>query len=291
MRQSNLAVICFLGALVPLGAHAHFKLVSPASWAAQNGLGDPQKSGPCGQSDPGLPASPTGIVTTVEQGQLLTVTFDETIFHPGHYRVSLAADQASLPQDPVVTPGTTACGSTAIVQNPTPPLLADGVLVHSAQLSGRQSVQVQLPPEMTCTTCVLQISQFMSNHGLNNPGGCFYHHCANLKIVAKDGGALDSGVATDSGTAAEDGGATDSGAPNEDAGALDAGAQTQDSGISDSGTQAFDAGATGGSSDRTAGSGCGCTTAQVSPLFGIFAIGALGALARARHRARLSSGR
>ena len=26
----------------------------------------------------------------------------------------------------------------------------------------------------------------MSNHGLNNPGGCFYHHCSAVNIVAND---------------------------------------------------------------------------------------------------------
>jgi hypothetical protein len=31
---------------------------------------------------------------------------------------------------------------------------------------------------MTCDHCVLQIVEFMANHG----APCFYHHCANIKI-------------------------------------------------------------------------------------------------------------
>jgi hypothetical protein len=45
-------------------------------------------------------------------------------------------------------------------------------------------VQVTLPPNVTCDHCTLQVIQFMSDHGLNNPGGCFYHHCADISIKA-----------------------------------------------------------------------------------------------------------
>ena len=43
-------------ALVASPARAHFILQAPASWAEQGPLGDPQKSGPCGQDDPGATA-------------------------------------------------------------------------------------------------------------------------------------------------------------------------------------------------------------------------------------------
>jgi uncharacterized protein (TIGR03382 family) len=47
---------------------------------------------------------------------------------------------------------------------------------------------VTLPADKTCTNCTLQVLEFMSNHGLNMPGGCYYHHCATINIVAPDGG-------------------------------------------------------------------------------------------------------
>ncbi|EPX55221.1 Fibroin heavy chain precursor protein [Cystobacter fuscus DSM 2262] len=170
-------------------ARAHFSIQQPASWAEQDFLGNPQKSEPCGQADPGQTAQPTGAVTTYRPGQMITIALTETIFHPGHYRVSIAQDMNSLPPDPPVTPGSTPCGSTPINENPTLPLLADGLLVHSSKLSGPQTVQVQLPQDFTCDKCTLQITQFMSNHAINNPGGCYYHHCATVTIAPPgDGG-------------------------------------------------------------------------------------------------------
>src|SRR5438552_1271044 len=100
--------------LSPPPARAHFTLNAPPSWAAQDALGGPQKSAPCGQADPGQAPVASGIVTKFHPGQTITVTIDEKIFHPGHYRVALAADQNSLPADPPVTAGATPCGSTVI---------------------------------------------------------------------------------------------------------------------------------------------------------------------------------
>lgn len=177
-------------------AHAHFILNAPPSLSQQDEFGSPQKSAPCGLSDTaGVPdqSTPTGVVTTVQSGSTLTISIRETIFHPGHYRVALAQDMASLPADPLVTPGSTACGSTVIDPSPALPVLADGQLVHTTSPGNReQTFDVQLPAGMTCSNCVLQVTQFMSNHALNNPGGCFYHHCATITIAA-DAPPLDAG--------------------------------------------------------------------------------------------------
>ncbi len=192
-------VLAVLMLMFATTARAHFKLMAPESWSAQNLFGDPQKSAPCGQADPGNAVEPSGQVKVLREGSVLTVTIDETIFHPGHYRISLAANQASLPPDPAVTPGSSACGSTSIEMNPTLPLLADGQLIHTAAFGEPKSIQIQLPAGLTCTNCVLQVAEFMSNHGLNNPGGCFYHHCANVTIEAADAGTLaaDGGAKVD----------------------------------------------------------------------------------------------
>ena len=95
-------------ALVASPARAHFILQAPASWAEQGPLGDPQKSGPCGQDDPGATAVPTGMVTSYAPGDTVTVTIGETVTHPGHYRAVLSTTgQAGLPADPQVTAGST----------------------------------------------------------------------------------------------------------------------------------------------------------------------------------------
>jgi len=188
------SVACLGGLLVPAVARAHFVLQAPASWAEQGPLGDPQKSGPCGQADPGTTAVPTGMVTSYAPGDTVTVTIGETVTHPGHYRAVLSTTgQDGLPADPAVTPGSTPCGTAEIQNPPVYPVLADGMLVHTAGFSGPQTFTFKLPTNVTCASnCVLQVAEFMSEHGLNNPGGCFYHHCANITIQA--GGGTDAGA-------------------------------------------------------------------------------------------------
>lgn len=182
--------------LAPHIATAHFVLRSPASWRVQDVLGDPQKLGPCG--DEGAAAA-TGAVTAFSPGETITITLDETIFHPGHYRVALAVgDRAELPAEPTVTAGATACGSVPIMTPPVFPVLADGVLQHTSPLSGTQSFQVTLPSDVTCAHCTLQVLEFMSSHG----APCFYHHCADISIGGSgescegDGDCVDDNVCT-----------------------------------------------------------------------------------------------
>lgn len=173
-------------------ASAHFKLNQPANWATQTTDGSPQKTAPCGNEGG---AADAGMVTEYKMGSMITIAVDETVPHPGHYRVSIAADQASLPADPDgdVQTGATACGSLAINPTPAMPLIGDGLLAHTNNRTGPQTMQVKLPDGMLCDKCVLQVVEFMSNHG----APCFYHHCANIKISANGpvGGNPGSGSA------------------------------------------------------------------------------------------------
>jgi uncharacterized protein (TIGR03382 family) len=172
-------------------AYAHFVLMQPQSWADQAADGTPEKTPPCGNE--GTPVA-TNAVTEYRAGETVTIQIDERVPHPGHYFVSLAADQASLPKDPKVTPvGGDACGSLPIVASPTLPLLADGLLVHTAAFTAPQTTQVTLPAGMLCDHCVLQVVEYMSSHG----APCFYHHCANIKITTT---GADAGVPGEAGT-------------------------------------------------------------------------------------------
>jgi hypothetical protein len=169
-------------------AAAHYKLMAPASMTVQDGTyGSPQKSAPCGFSDSSPTAdnsTKTGAVTMVQTGGMLQVTIDETIAHPGHFRVAIAQTPAQLPADPPVTAvNSDPCGMTTIMDPPVMPVLADGLFEHTSGFSTPQTAMVQLPAGFTCTNCVVQVIQYMSNHGLNNPGGCFYHHCATVTIT------------------------------------------------------------------------------------------------------------
>jgi MYXO-CTERM domain-containing protein len=195
-------VVGILGtAGAPRVADAHFVLQAPSAWMSQTSLGLPEKLGPCGDEDDGTDAAtPTGIVTSVQEGSKITVTVNEVIFHPGHYRISIARTRSELPPEPPVTPADTPCGSTTVMTPPVFPVLADGVFEHTSPFSTPQSIEITLPEGLTCTHCTLQVIEFMGEHPLNNPGGCFYHHCADLAIEAVDSGPAqkaDSG--TDSG--------------------------------------------------------------------------------------------
>lgn len=268
-----------LSAIDPAVAHAHFTLLEPACYSEQNRLGDPQKSAPCGQADPGRPAEMTGDVTTYVQGQTITLKVEETIFHPGHYRVSIAPDPESLPPDPEVTPGSTPCGSTVIETDPKLPLVADGLLVHTTALTGEQSVEIKLPDDLTCENCTLQVSEFMSNHGINNPGGCFYHHCATITIVPREGEPTGSGGA---GGESGEGGAASSSNSSSSSGSGDGGTASAGGSPGDGGAASTGDGGSAGAepSDSSSSSGCGCRVgAAESPAIayvaGLLALGLL----------------
>jgi MYXO-CTERM domain-containing protein len=243
-------------------ARAHFVLQSPAAAYEQSAYGDPQKAPPCG--DDGS-AVASGEVSVYKAGDVVTITIDETIFHPGHYRVALAMnDPAELPPEPPVTPNNTPCGTAPIADPPAFPVLADGIFLHTDPFDGPQSFDVVLPNDIACDDCTLQVIQFMSNHGLNDPGGCYYHHCANLVIepassestTGTDGGetstsASDPTATPTSGAASDsDGAPVTTGAPDGSGGAT-TGATTDATGAT----------ADGGSSNDDDG-GCGCTGAR-----------------------------
>ena len=176
-------------------AHAHFVLISPAASLAQNRLGDPQKTAPCGgvSANPGRgsaanPGVPSGAVTSVKGGTMLPLLVQETIFHPGHYRVALARTMAQLPKDPAVTTADSGRGmrsQSAEIQNPpVAPILLDGIFAHTERPT--QNFEAEIPiPNITCQNCVLQVIEFMADHpGIAVDGGHSYHHCAILNITA-----------------------------------------------------------------------------------------------------------
>ena len=178
-----------LGAAAAAGlapfANAHFRLLEPGSWIEENQLGDPQKLGPCGgtSSDPG---KPTDKVTTVQGGDRIKVRIQETVYHPGFYRVALAVtSREELPKDPEAKVENRANGPWSIAGSiqypPVPPVLADGLFQHIGRFDKEQETEVEMP-NISCSKCILQVVQFMASHGLNKDGGYTYHHCAVLQI-------------------------------------------------------------------------------------------------------------
>ena len=187
-----------LGALVAASlsavADAHFVLVSPANLIVQNRLGDPQKIAPCGgvsaNAGRGLPANPgtpSMAITQIKGGSMFHLLLQETVFHPGHYRVALARTAAQLPVDPVVTTRDSERGPwsvSAAIQNPTvAPVLADGLFAHTERAMGLFEADIPIP-NITCPNCLLQVIQFMAEHAKNADGDYTYHHCAAVNITA-----------------------------------------------------------------------------------------------------------
>lgn len=192
-------VLAALAMAVQPATYAHFKLLEPASWLIESDRGDPQKAGPCGGSNTDW-GKPSYIVTRAVGGQTLHLKLQETIYHPGHYRVALAVNSPTeLPLDPQTTTRDSERGpwsvSAAIQDPPQIPVLADGLFVHSTKPAAPPppfEADIQLP-NINCRKCTLQVIQFMAEHAFNNPGGYSYHHCAHLQITADSSKPLDKG--------------------------------------------------------------------------------------------------
>ena len=186
-------------AIAAQSTSAHFRLLEPASWLIESDRGDPQKSGPCGGANTDW-GKPSYFISKAVGGQKLHIKVQETVYHPGHYRVALAVNSPTeLPPDPQVTTRDSERGPwsvSAVIQNPPQiPVLADGLFVHSTRPTGPMEpfeTDVQLP-NINCKKCILQIVQFMAEHAFNNPGGYTYHHCANLEITADPSKPLEKG--------------------------------------------------------------------------------------------------
>ena len=187
MKKSLVAASALLAGLAGAqSVYAHFTLRSPASWLVEDDKGDPQKLAPCGGTlqSPGVP---TGAVTDVKGGQTLKVVVQETVFHPGHYRIALARRRNLLPADPEVTMHDTERGprslAAKIETKPQPPLLADGLWAHTEKPTANWETEVTIP-NITCEGCQLQVIEFMAEHPGVREGGFSYHHCAVLNITA-----------------------------------------------------------------------------------------------------------
>jgi MYXO-CTERM domain-containing protein len=270
------ALVAFASVLaMSAPAFAHFTLDEPASWMSQDAEGAPEKQPPCGNEGGG---TPTHMITAYKQGDTITITIDEKIFHPGHYRISLAtkADRSDFPPEPLVTKGSDSpCGTAAVMDPPVFPVLADNQLIHTQPFTSPQTIHVKVPSGVTCDHCTLQVLEFMSHHPLNVPGGCFYHHCADISIAeveVTDGGAAGGGSTDGSGG---DGTVITTETSNENGG-------------STSSSQSSDGGAGGSGGAGSSSSGCGCSTpgSGASALAGLAGFALVFAFARRRRATR-----
>ena len=133
------------------------------------------------------------------------VKVQETIYHPGHYRVALAVNSRNeLPPDPMTFERMHARGAVFGVGGDSEPAADSGhrrrpvPALHAAGDRSRRrepmtcEADIELP-NINCAKCTLQVIQFMADHGYNQPGGYSYHHCADLQITADPAKPIDKG--------------------------------------------------------------------------------------------------
>jgi Lytic polysaccharide mono-oxygenase, cellulose-degrading len=148
-------------ALFAPDAKAHIKLISPPP--RDSGL----KAGPCGTA-----GSVRGNnVTTFKPGQKITVRWQETVSHPGHYRISFDDNG----DDAFVEPKSFTDTYTA------PSVLLDNI----ADKTGLQMyTQVVTLPNIECDHCTLQLIQVMTDKAPYGDGNDIYHQCADIVLSA-----------------------------------------------------------------------------------------------------------
>lgn len=141
-----------LGVATP--AAAHIALTSPP---ARHPM---QKEGPCGLVD-----SVRGTnVTTFEAGQTITVEWDETVGHVGHYRIAFDDNGDDVFKNP---------------NNPNDNF-AFTLVEPIADKDGTQHYTQQVTlPNIECTSCTLQLMQVMTT---TEPYNSFYWQCADIQI-------------------------------------------------------------------------------------------------------------
>lgn len=161
----------FLALLLLSGtASAHVTLTSPAPRTTEN------KTGPCG-----VGATRGTNVATFAPGEMITVEWDETVDHPGHYRIAFDNDG----DDVFVNPNNPNDNFAFTLMEP----IADKVGGHYTQ-----SIKLPTTP---CSNCTLQLMQIMTTQV---PYNSFYYQCADITIGDGDGaGSEDGGGGTTGG--------------------------------------------------------------------------------------------
>jgi MYXO-CTERM domain-containing protein len=185
----------FLGMVVGLvtlsiaagAAQAHITLKTPKPWTvATTGQKGPP---PCGNT------MPTRNPTTYRPGETIMVEWDETIKHPGRFRIAFAEQGQTVPNPMTVNDMSTAL-----------PIFIDGIDAKTGTAGGTPTHRRMITfPNKPCASCTLQLIQVMK---VNPPYNAtadndVYYQCAAI-ILAGDPVAGDGGAPADAGS---DGGA------------------------------------------------------------------------------------
>ncbi len=157
--------------LTPTVAAAHIQLTSPLPRTLD------QKIGPCGNATSPRSASPT----VLPPGATVTVTWKETINHPGHYRLSFDNDGTDF---------TVPLSFTDTTQ--TTNVLVD-MITDSGTANSMYSQEITLP-DLECENCTIQLIQMMTDKPPYGDGNDIYFSCADVALRAGTPPPPDAGV-------------------------------------------------------------------------------------------------
>ena len=152
-------ILVVLVLAAPAAASAHIQLRYPTQRTTD------QKQGPCG-----LAGSTRGdAVTTLRPGAELTVRWDETVDHPGHYRIAFDADG----DDGFIPP--------VDLEQTFDNVLLDHIEDRAVSGTDRGYQARVTLPDIECDNCTLQLIQVMSTSPPFSSGD-LYFQCADLVL-------------------------------------------------------------------------------------------------------------
>jgi Lytic polysaccharide mono-oxygenase, cellulose-degrading len=161
-----LAALVALVALVGLPRHAaaHVQMKTPLQREVD------QKVGPCGVADSVRSAN----VCQYRPGATITVAWDETIEHPGHFRISFDQDGDDDFVDPEGYDDLDSAES----------VLLDGIADRDVRSGDPGYTQEVTLPDIECDGCTLQLIQVMTDKPPYGDGNDIYYQCADLVLSA-----------------------------------------------------------------------------------------------------------
>lgn len=145
---------------LPATALAHIRLIEPAPRHEQ------QKAGPCGA---GTGDARGEAVSTFRPGQTITVRWQETVPHPGYFRISFDEEGLDAFADPAAAGER---GDPAVV-------LVDLIADKDGTQTYEQAVTL---PDVSCDRCTLQLVQVMTDKAPYGDGNDLYYQCADLVL-------------------------------------------------------------------------------------------------------------
>ncbi|MEW5849880.1 MAG: SCE4755 family polysaccharide monooxygenase-like protein [Myxococcota bacterium] len=183
--------------LVSQDLHAHARLV----WPTPRSQSDSLKTAPCGNVAPGTERE------ELVAGTQLEVSFEETINHPGWFRLALGtADDEGFDENIILDDIPHSNVGTATRSNPRP-----------------YDVTITVP-NTPCEECTLQLIQVMTEgpDPTTTSGYPEYYSCADIRIVAGsssgDGGAGGASSSSGGTTSSTSSGGGDSGGSDDNGG-------------------------------------------------------------------------